>query len=43
MWKTIIIDDEQLARQRIKRLLKEYDEVDIIGEAENGQEGLMII
>lgn len=43
MWKTIIIDDEQLARQRIKRLLKEYDEVDIIGEAENGQEGLMMI
>lgn len=43
MWKSIIIDDEQLARQRIKRLLKEYDEVDIIGEAENGQEGLMII
>lgn len=43
MWKTIIIDDEQLARQRIKRLLKEYDEVDIIGEAENGQEGLAII
>lgn len=43
MWKTIIIDDEQLARQRIKRLLKEYDEVNIIGEAENGQEGLTII
>ena len=43
MWKTIIIDDEQLARQRIKRLLKEYDEVDIVAEAENGQEGLTII
>lgn len=43
MWKTIIIDDEQLARQRIKRLLKEYDEVDIVGEAENGHEGLTII
>lgn len=43
MWKTIIIDDEQLARQRIKRLLAAYDEVDIIGEAENGQEGLAII
>ncbi|RZK52597.1 MAG: response regulator [Pedobacter sp.] len=40
MWKTIIIDDEQLARQRIKRLLKEYDEIEIIDEAENGEEGL---
>lgn len=43
MWKTIIIDDEQLARQRTKRLLKEFDEVDIIAEAANGAEGLEII
>ncbi|RZL47653.1 MAG: response regulator [Pedobacter sp.] len=43
MWKTVIIDDEQLARQRIKRLLKEYDEIEIIAEAENGAEGLEII
>ena len=43
MWKTIIIDDEQLARQRIKRLLKEYDEIEIIAEAENGAEGLLLI
>lgn len=43
MWKTIIIDDEQLARQRIKRLLKEYSELTIIAEAENGAEGLALI
>lgn len=43
MWKTIIIDDEQLARQRLKRLLKAYDEIEIIGEAENGEQGLAII
>ncbi len=43
MWKTIIIDDEQLARQRIKRLLKQYDHIEIIGEAENGGEGLTLI
>jgi len=43
MWKTIIIDDEQLARQRIKRLLKNYDEIEIIGEAENGEEGRKLI
>ena len=43
MWKTIIIDDEQLARQRLKRLLKAFDEVEIIAEAENGEDGLTII
>lgn len=42
-WKTIIIDDEELARQRLKRLLKSYEEFDIIDEAENGAEGLELI
>jgi len=42
-WKTIIIDDEELARQRLKRLLKVYDEFDIIDEAANGGEGLELI
>jgi two-component system LytT family response regulator len=39
-WKTIIIDDERLARQRLVRLLKPYEQIDIIGEAVNGQDGL---
>jgi two-component system LytT family response regulator len=39
-WKTLIIDDEQLARLRLLRLLKLYDHIDIIGEAVNGQDGL---
>jgi two-component system LytT family response regulator len=43
MWKTIVIDDEQLARQRLKRLLSIYEEIDIIAEAENGEEGLKLI
>ena len=43
MWKTIIIDDEQLARQRLKRLLKVYDEITIIAEAANGAEGLELV
>ncbi len=43
MLKTIIIDDEQLARQRLKRLLKEYDEIEILAEAANGAEGLILI
>lgn len=42
-WKTIIIEDEQLARQRLKRLLANYAEVEIIAEAENGQQGLELI
>ncbi len=42
-WKTIIIEDEQLARQRLKRLLGNYQEVEIIAEAENGSEGLELI
>lgn len=43
MWNTIIIDDEQLARQRLKRLLKSYDEINIIAEATNGAEGLELV
>lgn len=39
-WKTLIIDDEDLARQRLKRLLKPYDDFEIIGEATNGADGL---
>ncbi|MDQ8003981.1 MAG: LytTR family transcriptional regulator DNA-binding domain-containing protein [Pedobacter sp.] len=42
-WKTIIIEDEQLARQRLKRLLANYDEIEIIAEAENGLQGLELI
>jgi len=42
-WKTIIIEDEQLARQRLKRLLNNYSEIEIIGEAENGQLGIQLI
>lgn len=39
-WKTLIIDDEQLARKRLAHLLKPFDQVAIIGEAVNGQDGL---
>ena len=41
--KTIIIDDEPLARQRIKRLLQAFDCIEIIAEAANGKEGLELI
>ncbi|MBC7653862.1 MAG: response regulator transcription factor [Oligoflexus sp.] len=39
----IIIDDEELARQRLIRLLKPYDFIDIIAEASNGKEGLKLV
>lgn len=40
---TIIIDDESLARQRLKRLIEPYKLFNIIGEATNGEEGLQLI
>ena len=41
--KTIIIDDEPLARQRLKRLLQLFECIDVIAEAANGKEGLELI
>nr|WP_319569618.1 LytTR family DNA-binding domain-containing protein [uncultured Draconibacterium sp.] len=41
---TLIIDDEQIARQRLKRLLSGFDTIfELIGEARNGEEGLEAI
>lgn len=39
-FKTIIIDDERLAREELKSLLKDYHEIEIIDEAKNGEEGI---
>ena len=36
--KAIIVDDEALARRELRRLLKEHDWVDIVGEAANIEE-----
>lgn len=38
--KILIVDDEHLARDRLKRMLEEQNEHQIIGEASNGQEAL---
>jgi two-component system LytT family response regulator len=38
--RTLIIDDERLAREEMKSILKEFTEVEIIGEANDGVEGL---
>lgn len=40
MQKAIIIDDERLARNELKKLLLEFPEVDVIGEAANANEGI---
>ena len=41
--KTLIIDDEPLARQWIRRLLQPYAFIEIIAEGANGKEGLELI
>ncbi|WEK17992.1 MAG: response regulator [Candidatus Pedobacter colombiensis] len=42
-WNAVIIEDEPLARQRLKRLLAQHETINIIGEASNGMEGLLLI
>ena len=41
--KTIIIDDEAIGLQRLKRLLGTYQLFDVVAEASNGREGLELI
>jgi len=41
--KAIIIDDERLARQELKKLLSEYSEINIVAEASNAQEAIQQI
>jgi len=40
--RAIVVDDEPLARRRIKRLLKEHDDVQLVGEAASGQEAVAL-
>ena len=40
MLRVILIDDERLARSELKRLLQEFPDVEVIGEAANAAEGL---
>ncbi|MDB4323981.1 LytTR family DNA-binding domain-containing protein [Crocinitomicaceae bacterium] len=39
-FKTIIIDDERLARNEIRTMLNDYSEIVILDEAKNGEEGI---
>jgi two-component system LytT family response regulator len=42
-YKTVIIDDERLAREEVKRALKGYPEFEIIGEASHVDEAKILI
>lgn len=42
-YKTIIIDDERLAREEVKRALKGYPEFEVIGEASHVDEAISLI
>ena len=41
MQKALIIDDERLARNELKKLLLEFPEIEVVGEAANAAEGLV--
>ncbi|ACV25590.1 LytR/AlgR family response regulator transcription factor [Kangiella koreensis] len=43
MISVLIVDDEQPARQRLRRLLDSHSDLEIVGEAENGQQALDLI
>lgn len=38
--RVVVVDDEELARARIKGLLKAFDDLECVGEAENGLEAV---
>jgi two-component system LytT family response regulator len=41
--RTLIVDDEPLARERLKRLLSDIEDVELVGEAENGRRAVQMI
>lgn len=43
IYKTIVIDDERLAREELKSILTNFPQVEVIGEARNGEEGIEMI
>jgi two-component system LytT family response regulator len=43
IFRTLLIEDERLAREALKSLLKDFMEIEIVGEARNGSEALEMI
>ena len=42
-YRVILIDDESLARQLVRKYLEEFPEIEVIAECENGFEGIKAI
>lgn len=43
MQKVVIIDDERLARNELRKLLQDFPDIEVIGEASNADEGIETI
>lgn len=43
MIKAVLIDDERLARNELKKLLADFPEIEVVGEACNASEGIEVI
>lgn len=43
MIKAVLIDDERLARTELRKLLQDFPEIEIVGEAANAAEGIEVI
>lgn len=43
VYKTIVIDDERLAREELKSILSGFSQIEVIGEARNGEDGIELI
>lgn len=41
--RVVIVDDEPLARRRLQRLLGAHDDVEVVGEASNGDEAVDVV
>jgi two-component system LytT family response regulator len=41
--RTIIVDDEELARERLRSLLEKEPQIELVGEAADGQEAIQLI
>jgi two-component system LytT family response regulator len=41
--RTIVVDDEPLARDRLVKLLRDEQDIEVIGEAANGREAIQLV
>lgn len=41
--RAIIVDDEKLARSRLRRMLVKYESLEVVGEAGNGKDALTVV